>query len=530
MIIDTGKRITLTMILLALMISAQPLQCLQRHGEDIGTIPLVISGDEYEKTIKSLYAIVNDTLVANSLLTLLALKIMIESNGSSSIKVLLNTTAKLRNRLLENPNPKINRYDYTRLAIIASIVDYYNRSFIVDPSLFFKLLHSYEEARLEYIIEKIRYRDPKLALLLEEYVDKVLANNTTGLNNTLEKIKDVIHVHVEEGDLDIIPLVVEVLKHGFNEILVIDKIVFAEYVNNTSRLLEEQGYIELAEILRRIASQLYEGFVSKAWKDIELLRQEIIRFNLTLTPELAAKIALILAITSITYKQVYVNLAKTSDTIQVVANILTSRDYALRRKVLEVILTNNIRGEENIIRSREVVDVTSLLVAQTLSEEGFEGNLGLLSLRQPLTTQARGGQVLVEPGQSTGMLLAILISSIALLGVMIYSILGSTEPIRRVEQVLQEYYKPSVKFSDERMKIVEAYINALSILEIKGLGRRSWETPREHLQRIPPTPCREAFERLVEVYEKTVFSDHKIGLDMVGSALKYLEMVREACG
>ena len=165
---NATRRIALVLIIILLFSNILCSTGIQRHGEDIGSIPLIITIDDYKETIKSLYGIMNNTSISSSLLRLLALSTSIMNNTSSKLtSMLLNITSKLRKMLLENPNPLISRYDYTRLALVSSVVDYYNGSLIVDPLLFIKLLKSYEKARQHYILESIRIRDPELAILIE---------------------------------------------------------------------------------------------------------------------------------------------------------------------------------------------------------------------------------------------------------------------------------------------------------------------------------------------------------------------------
>ena len=529
--LNATRRIALVLIIIILLFSN--ILCstgIQRHGEDVGSIPLIITIDDYKETIKSFYGIINNTSISSSLLRLLALSTSITNNTYSKLtSILLNITSKLRKMLLENPNPLISRYDYTRLALVLSVVDYYNGSLIVDPLLFIKLLKSYEKARQHYILESIRTRDPELAILIENYLKLAQSNNTTSSNKLLAIIRSKVKEYVEKGNLDIIPLVVEVLKQGISDIFIVDRVVFAEYVNNTSILLEKQGFIDIARRLRRIASQLYGGFVVKAWKDLKLLQEEVLKLNITLTQDLAFKLASILAVTSITYDRIYINLKNKPSIIQTIANILMLRDYTLRRKIYEtIILGSSLKHFPS--NKEQTVDITSFMISQVLMESS-SGSLELLSLRQPLPVNYRIEEnMVVKPIESTNTIFIIIVSSMGMLAILIHSILETSKPIRKIGEKISQGYKPSISFEGAKARIVEAYIKALLLLEAKGYGRKPWETPREHLNRIKSIPCYEGFKRIVECYEETVFSDHDMKLNVIDEVYHYLKMVEERCG
>ena len=524
------RRIVLVLVIILLFSNILYATGIQRHGEDIGSIPLIITIDDYRKTIKSLHGIVNNTSISDNLLRLLALSTSIMNNTSSKLtSILLNITSKLREMILENPNPLISRYDYTRLALILSVVDYYNGSLIIDPLLFIELLKSYEKARQHYILENIKIRDPELAILIENYLKLTQSSNTMGSNKLLAIIRSKVKEYVEKGNLDIIPLVVEVLKQGINDVFVIDRIMFAKYVNNTSILLEEQGLIDIARKLRRIASQLYGGFIVKSWRDLELLREEVIKLNITLTQDLVLKLAPILAVTSITYDGIYINLKDNPSIIQTIASILTLKDYTLRRKIYEtIILGSSLKHSPP--NKEQTIDITSFMISQVAMGTSSSG-LELLSLRQPLSVNYRIGEdMVVKPIESTSTILIIIVSSIGMLAILIHSVLELSKPIHKIEEKISQGYKPSISFEDSKARIVEVYIKALLLLEAKGYGRKPWETPREHLNRVKYIPCYEGFKRIVEYYEETVFSDHDLEPSIINEVYHYLKMVEERCG
>jgi hypothetical protein len=78
--------------------------------------------------------------------------------------------------------------------------------------------------------------------------------------------------------------------------------------------------------------------------------------------------------------------------------------------------------------------------------------------------------------------------------------------------------------------VEECYAEALAILESRGLGRRPWETAREHYERVrgalQPVEA-SALENIVSVYEVYAYSGREPGEEEVKACISSLEVLRE---
>ncbi len=504
----------------------------QRHGEDIGSIPLVVPVKDYIETLNQLVKLVDKNLKPGlGKLRMLAIEFN-ESSREETMESIINETIILREIVANNTPVKLSRYDFIKLALVLSIVDYYNGTFILDPLVFVKLVKAYNNARTLYLVEEIGKLDKKLSDLLKKYIEYMELNNTSKANEILSKIQRIVKSYVEKGRLDIISLVIEIVGQGLGEYITVDRIVFAEYVNNTSAMLKRSGYHELAVLLESIAEQLYRGYIGSAWNSMRLLQEAVLSLNITLTPELARKLAVILAVASMTYKQVSIKVSGVSSTskIEFIASVLATGDINVRRKALELLL------QENRSSSRKLgvtsIDLSSTLLQLTgLSQTNYNISLGILSPRSLLSmdrvepeTQAQ----LASPNPVVGFIV-VFATSMLLLGVLA---LGVSEAMSglRTRELVRNVYTPYVELKGGMRRVVEEYIKVLRILEDKGYGREWHETPREHLERLKDMPCYRYFKDVVEVYELVVYGNRRVDEPLIRKVVEASKKVAQLCG
>ncbi len=504
----------------------------QRHGEDIGNIPLVVPVKEYIEALNQLTKLTNNSLKGGlERLRTLAIELN-KSSKEVTLNSIMNITNSLRELVVNSTPVELSRYDFIKLALVLSIVDYYNGTFILDPLVFVKLVKTYNNARTLYLIEKIRKIDERLSSLLEKYVEYTKLNNTSKANEVLSEIRRIMESYVEKGKLEIIPLLVEVVGQGIGKYVVVDRIVFAEYVNNTSVMLKRSGYRELTVLLESVAEQLYRGYVGSAWNSVRLLQEAVLSLNITLTPELARRLAVILSVTSMTYKQVRIRVSGIGSTsrIEFIASILATRDINIRKKALELLLREN-KDEGKSLESTSIDLSSTLLQLAGLSQVNPNVSLGILSPRSLLgvgrvesETQTR----IIPPSPIAGFIV-VLVTSILLLGVLA---LGVSEAMSSVKtrELAGETYTPYVELKGSMRRVVEEYIRVLRILEEKGLGRKWYETPREHLERLKGMPCHEYFKVIVGVYELVVYGNRRVDDSLIRKVVEASRRVAQLCG
>ncbi len=527
------KRIQCSAILLVVLASTSIVVVgFQRHGEDIGNIPLVVPVKEYIEVVNQLEKLTNNSLKDG----LERLRTLIVELGNSSngtiLNSIMNTTVSLRRLVVNNTPVEISRYDFIKLALVLSIVDYYNGTFILDPLVFVKLVKAYNNARTLYLIEKTKSIDERLSNLLKEYVKYTRLNDTLKANEVLAKIRQIIESYVEKGRLEIIPLAVEVIGQGIGRYVVVDRIVFAKYVNNTSAMLKHSGYRELAVLLESIAEQLYRGYVGSAWNNMRLLQEAVLSINVSLTPELARRLAVILSVTSMTYRQVSIKISGVGSTsrIEFIANILATRDINIKRRVLELLLHED-KGREKNSENRSIDLSSTLLQLAGLSQVSSNVSLGILSPRSLLSVgrvETKSQAKLTPPSPIAGFIV-VLVTSMLLLGVLVLGIPVTMSNVK-ARGLAGKPYTPHIELKGNMRRVVEEYIRVLRILEERGLGRKWYETPREHLERLRNAPCYEYLKVIVRVYELVVYGNRRVDDSLVRKVVEASLKVAQLCG
>ncbi len=527
------KRIQYSAILLVVLASTSIVVVgFQRHGEDIGNIPLVVPVKEYTEALNQLIKLTNNSL-KDGLERLRTLIVELgNSNNETILNSIMNTTVSLRRLVVNNTPVEISRYDFIKLALVLSIVDYYNGTFILDPLVFVKLVKAYNNARTLYLIEKTKSIDERLSNLLKEYVKYTRLNDTLKANEVLAKIRQIIESYVEKGRLEIIPLAVEVIGQGIGRYVVVDRIVFAKYVNNTSAMLKHSGYRELAVLLESIAEQLYRGYVGSAWNNMRLLQEAVLSINVSLTPELARRLAVILSVTSMTYRQVSIKISGVGSTsrIEFIANILATRDINIKRRVLELLLHED-KGREKNSENRSIDLSSTLLQLAGLSQVSSNVSLGILSPRSLLSVgrvETKSQAKLTPPSPIAGFIV-VLVTSMLLLGVLVLGIPVTMSNVK-ARGLAGKPYTPHIELKGNMRRVVEEYIRVLRILEERGLGRKWYETPREHLERLRNAPCYEYLKVIVRVYELVVYGNRRVDDSLVRKVVEASLKVAQLCG
>ncbi len=515
----------LILILASLLFSTPQIlsEGLRRHGEDIGRVPLAISIDKLE-------TLLNNSLIILTRLNNGSLKEVLQLLELFNIVLDNDSMIQVSNKLFEYLNntstPWMSRFDYMSLALLASIEDVYDRAVIIDPVRLITLLKNYEEVRRDWLIGLLEKTDPVLAEYVKEYN---VANNMDVKELLLNRIRRVLQKLVDNGRIDILLLVAEALNTSTPLGFTIDRIKLAEYLNNTSQILRKyhaSGIAKIIRLMKTISSELHRGEIGLAWQYFTLLKNEVLKLNVTLSFEDAVKLSSLLSITGLTINGAYLSLGSLKSTSSTIADILSSQNYDVKVKAAKILaeLSSGKERKREVSIGGESFRVLSMIL--TVNES--EINLSMVALRQPLTS-VRGERVSTVTGTANPILfVAVLALSSIIAGVILYSTIQSPLPTTQAgtrEEVFSEF--PLRKDKYARI-IVEYYMRALKLLSSKGYPRRYWETPREHLEKLNGTTCYEPFSVLVELYERTIFADERVavGEEVLDELLERIEKCR----
>ncbi len=500
-------RIILALVIMSLLFGIPYIlsEGLKRHGEDIGKVPLAVPVNELKilssNILKTLLHINNSSL--KDILHLL----MFFGKGLNNESIIW-----VSNKLFKNLNntsiPWMNRIDYMSLALLASIEDIYDKAAIIDPVRLITLIKKYEEDHREWLMGVLEKKEPVLAKYVKEYN---AINNSSIKKILLGEMQKILRELVDNGRIDILLLVAETLNTsiqlGFN----VDRIKLAEYLNNTSQILRKYhtpGITEIIRLLRTISSKLYRGEVVSAWQYFALLKNEVLRLNVTLSFEDAIRLSSLLSITGITINGAYLSLNSLKTMSSTIADILSSQNYDIRLKATKILTglsPSNERGREVSIE-RGSFKVLSMILAVNESKINFS----MIALRQP-PSNVRGEYISPVIGTADPVLFIIVLAlSATIAGAILYSTIQVSSPVTRISKQEKVFNEVPLRKDKYAKIIVEYYMRALKLLSSKGYPRRCWETPREHLKRLRGTACYEPFSVLVGFYERTIFAGKRV--------------------
>ncbi len=503
-------RIVIALIVLSLL-STMPYiisEGLKRHGEDVGRVPLAIPVDELMIVSNNSLRVLSYVNNSSSSYVVRISQLLKLLNKGSSSTVIISVSNKLFEYLNNTSIPWMSRFDYMGLALLASIEDVYDKVAIIDPVRLITLLKSYEEGRRNWLIGMLEKTNPILAEYIKEYNS---VNNTTIRELLLNRIRGRIQRLIDKGRIDIVLLVAEALNTSTPLGFTIDRIKLAEYLNNTSKLLEKHHIPEITGIIslmRTISSELYRGEIGLAWQHFTLLKNKVLRLNVTLDFKDAVKLSLLLSINGLTINGAYLSISSLKTTSSVVADILSTQNYDIRLKVAKILA--GIPAGKRIGREVNVGSGSLRVLSMILAVNESKINLSMIALRQPLTSVQEGRVSPVISVVNPILFIVVLALSSIIAGVILYSTIQSPLPTTQAssrEEVFSEFPLRKDKYA---RVIVEYYVRALKLLSSKGYPRRYWETPREHLERLNGTTCYEPFSVLVEFYERTIFANERV--------------------
>ncbi len=479
---------------------------LKRHGEDVGEVPLAIPVKELTVLINNSISIIasKNTGLASDILEVL--EALMRVNNTSRIVFYSNILYKYLNN---TSIPWMSRFDYIGLSILASIEGSYDNIVIIDPVRLTMLLKGYEKDRTRWLIEKIARDHPLLAEYINRYNN---AENITSRKILLDRIRRILAGLAGNGKLDIILLASEALNTTTPMGFMVDRIKLAEYLNNTVKVLEKYNVSIIARIIRlmrTISHELYQGEVGTAWQYFSILREEVLKLNITLTFEDAVKLSALFSITGITINGAFISTASFKTTSTIIADILSSVNYDVKLKATNILA--GILSKKNRIGGEAEIPLHSFkILATMLATNNSEASLGMLVLRQPVIARSTEYSVTTNVMSSPIVFTIIISISAIVAGIILYSTIRL--PVSKTPLENRNRYFNEIPFRKDKYSrmIIEYYIRAVKVLASKGYPRFRWETPREHLLKIEGTSCYELFSKIVELYEKTVFAEEPV--------------------
>ncbi len=504
------KRIPLRALLILILILFSLMSVLtvglKRHGEDVEEVPLAIPVNELMVLVNNSMKIITsrNTDLASDVLEIL--NTLEKANNISNITLYSNILYKYLNN---TSMPWVSRFDFIGLSILASIESSYDSIVIIDPVRLTILLKKYEKDRIKWLIEEIGNDHP----LLAEYIDRYNnAENTTNRKILLDKIREILAELASNGEIDTLLLASEALNTTIPLSFTIDRVKLAEYMNNSADILKKYNIssaIRIIRLMKTISHELYRGEISTAWQYFSLLKEEVLKLNISLDFEDAVKLSALLSITGITINGAFINTVSLKTTSMIITDILSALNYDVKLKAINI-LTNVSLGKNRSETEVKMPLQSFKILATILATNDSKTSLGMLALRQSVVVRSTGYNATTTVMSNPVIFVAIVSISAIVAGVILYSTIRLPAPKMLLEN--QKHYFNEIPFrKDEYSRtIIEYYIKAVKILSSKGYPRFYWETPREHLLKLEGTSCYEPFNKIVELYERIVFAEESV--------------------